>query len=88
MVHDHKQLQKVERCRHEIIEEWELKLPAQPHRCEFEKLVKDRKYWPLQSLYKFLPGVAAIAYIGLALVVASNAFCATFGFCLGGLGLH
>jgi hypothetical protein len=74
--------------RHEIIQEWELKLPAQPHRREFEKLVKDPKYRPLQALYKILPGVAAVAYVGLALVVTSKSLCASLGFCVGGLGPH
>jgi hypothetical protein len=75
-------------ARHEIIQEWELTLPAQPHRYEFQKLRKDPKYHALQGLYKILPGVAAVAYIGLALVVASKSFCVSFGFCVSALGSH
>ena len=74
---------KLNNARHEIIQEWELKLPAQPHRCEWQKLYDDPKYHALQGLYKILPCVAAAAYVGLALVVASNSFCVSFGFCVG-----
>jgi hypothetical protein len=58
-------------ARHEIIQEWELYLPAQPYRFEYHKLygVPERKYRPIQPLYRLLPLIAGAAYIGLAVVI-------------------
>jgi hypothetical protein len=60
--------------RHEIIQEWELHLPAQPYRYEYQKLYGEaaRKYRPIQPLYRLLPVVAAIAYVGLAVLIVSG----------------
>jgi hypothetical protein len=61
-------LGKLNSARHEIIQELERYLPAQPYRFEYQKLYlePERKYVSIIPLYRLLPVVAASAYFGLA----------------------
>jgi len=65
-------LRQLNAARHEVIEEWELYLPAQPYRYEYKKLYGEpaRKYHPVQRLYRVLPVIAAVAYLSLAALIA------------------
>jgi hypothetical protein len=60
-------LRQLNAARHEVIEEWELYLPAQPYRYEYKKLYEEpgRHYHAVQRLYRALPVIAAAAYVTL-----------------------
>jgi hypothetical protein len=65
---------KINAARHEIIQEWELQLPATPYRCEYQKLYCEpaRKYHPIQPAYLVLPKLAGAVYVGFALLIFFN----------------
>ena len=63
-------LQKLNAVRHEIIQEWEESLPAQPYRVEYHKLYEEkRRYLRLQDIYKLVPLLAILVYLVFAVLV-------------------
>jgi hypothetical protein len=66
-------LQRLNRVRHEIIQEWELHLPARPYGAEAWKLYSSTSpvdYFPIQKLYMLFPVLVMLAYLGLAVLIA------------------
>jgi hypothetical protein len=63
-------LQKLNRSMHEIIQEWEKQLPAQPHRVEYYKLFqRGPRYFKIQKLYTFIPILALAAYLAFGVLI-------------------
>ncbi|HLM03498.1 MAG TPA: hypothetical protein VK400_20760 [Pyrinomonadaceae bacterium] len=61
-------LQKLNHTRHEIIQEWEAMLPAQPYEVERERLYNDKsprfsRYVRIQKLYMLLPLLVFLSYL-------------------------
>lgn len=66
-------LQKLNQERHEIIQEWELHLPARPYGVEAFKLysrTSSLDYLPIQKLYMLFPVLVMLTYLGLAVLIA------------------
>jgi len=68
-------LQRLNQVRHEIIQEWETHLAAQPYRVECYKLYSDKgprytKYFRIQKLYMLIPLLVLIAYLIFGILIA------------------
>jgi hypothetical protein len=69
-------LRKLNQVRHEIIQEWELSLPAQPYVAEYEKLYNDKsipryaRYLRIQRLYMALPVLVFATYLVFGVLIA------------------
>jgi hypothetical protein len=67
-------LQRLNQVRHEIIQEWERHLPAQPYVAEHYRLYVRApargRYFRIQKLYMLLPVLTILTYLGLAVSIA------------------
>jgi hypothetical protein len=68
-------LQRLNQARHEIIQEWETHLAAQPYRVECYKLYSDKgprhtRYFRIQKLYMLIPLLVFIAYLIFGVLIA------------------
>lgn len=67
-------LRRLNQARHEIIQEWELSLPARPYRVEYRKLYggggpRLSRYFRVQRLYMAVPLLVLAAYLAFGLLI-------------------